>query len=149
MESGKKVTYSLKTLQSATTLKPGSADSATADTKVLTFKKGGTYAFSVESINAAKGGDAYYTVAVNQAESALPAAQNADAVLGDALALPETSVSLEMPDALASSGSMEDSLNFGQTAVSDVIAEGAAFGRLDGSDKLDDKAAWQDITTLA
>ena len=141
-KSGKKVTYSLKTLQT-TTLKPGSADSATIDTKVLTLKKGGTYAFSMESINAAKGGDAYYTVAVNQGESTLPAAaQNADALF----ALPETSVSLDLANA---SGSMEDSLNFGQIATSDVIAAGATSGLLDDASKLDDKAAWQNIAKLA
>ena len=119
---------------------------ATADTKVVTIKKAGTYAFSVESINAAKGGDAYYTVAVNQAESTLPAAaQNADALF----ALPQASVSLDLADALASSGSMEDSLSFGNAAASDVIAAGATSGLLDDAAKLDDKSAWQNIAKLA
>ena len=44
---------------------------------------------------------------------------------------------------------MTDSLSFGQSAASDVIAESAALGLLDDAADLDGKSAWQDLAKLA
>ena len=55
-----------------------------------------------------------------------------------ALALPET-------DSLG----ISDALSFGQTAATEMIANGATFGLPDDAAKLDDKSAWQDIAKLA
>ena len=52
----------------------------------------------------------------------------------DALAMPET----DTPG-------MTDNLSFGQTAASDMIAEGAAFGLLDDAARLNDNSAWRNL----
>ena len=115
-------TYSLKALQT-TAYKTGVKDKTT---KVLTLVAGEDYCFSMASTNASSGGSAYYTVAVNQAGSTLPkAAENSDAHDASALDMPETSVSLDSPDLLATSDSgltMQDDLNFGQYGAGTLLA---------------------------
>ena len=132
--------YSLKSLQ-ATTLKktagggddptgvgvgpdgsPLGGDTYSATTKTLRLAAG-TYYFSMESTNADKGGDAYYSVYVNSFNRTARSRES------DALAMPET-------DNL----SIADSLSFGRYDA-DALADASAASLAE----LDGKAAWQNL----
>ena len=60
---------------------------------------------------------------------------------------PSAASSLAMPE--SDSLAMTDSLSFGQSAASDVIAESAALGLLDDAANLDGKSTWQPLAKLA
>ena len=119
----------------------------TAETKEYTFTGNveKTYFISVQSLNAEKGGPgADYRVSVKTFEPVVTAALEEPPALSGSGAC-----SLEMPesaDAMADTGlNMQDELNFGQYAVSDVLADASASSLAE----LDDKSAWLNIATLA
>ena len=108
----------------------------------------GDYIITIKSTNAAKGGNASYTVILR---SEALETKNADA-----LSMPEESaVQLGFAETCAGSASglgmpetdslaMTDSLSLGQSA--DALADVSAASALD---TLNDQTAWQNITTLA
>ena len=101
---------------------PTGGDTYQATTKTLKLTAG-TYYFSMESTNADKGGDAYYSVYVNSFTRTARSRES------DALTMPETD-----------SRSVADSLSFGRydaDALADTSA--ASLAELDG------KSAWQNL----
>ena len=125
-----KATNKAKALHSSVLKKEG--DLYTVTTAEYTFATAGEYYIAVNSPNAKKGGNAYYTVTLvstNVTEADL---------LGDALA-----VDLAMPET-ASGLNLTDDLSFGQYGV-DALADASAFSLAE----LDDKSAWQNLAKLA
>ena len=118
MRSGSAGKYSLKTLQT-TTLKCDDGEYM-GITKPLLLKSG-TYYFSMESTNADKGGDAYYSVYVNSFNGASREY--------DALTMPE-----------ADDPSIADSLSLGKYDA-DALADASAASLAE----LDGKSAWQNL----
>jgi hypothetical protein len=76
-----KVTYSLKSLTSKTLKKARGATVYAAETKTIRLEAGVDYYIGVQSTNASKGGNAYYTVTVRTWTEVMPAAS--------ALSMPE------------------------------------------------------------
>ena len=99
---------------------PTGGDTYQATTKTLKLTAG-TYYFSMESTNADKGGDAYYSVYVNSFNGASREY--------DALTMPETD-----------SRSIADSLSFGRYDA-DALADASAASLAE----LDGKAVWQNL----
>ena len=123
-----KATNKMKALQTSKLKKIGD-NNYSITTATYTFKTAGEYYIAVTSTNAKKGGNAYYNVTL--ASTSITAA---DLVNSDALAMPETSSGLNQTD----------DLSFAQNDA--AVLAGASVASLAD---LDDKSAWQNITTLA
>ena len=121
--------YKLKTVLTKTLKKKRNGDTyiytATTKTVSLSPVENRTYFIAVKSTSAAKGRTAYYNVTLDFLETAA----------GSALAMPESTDSLTMPD----------NLSFGQYAASDTLAYASASSLA----SLDESSAMQVLAPLA